>query len=104
MINKMNLWTPTIANTQFGETQTPKIANAGNSINNFGNMLKSAIENLNDSQIASDRMTDALVKGKNVDLHQVMIASEKAGITLQATMEIRNKAIEAYQEIMRMSV
>lgn len=49
-------------------------------------------------------MTEKLARGENVDLHQVMIASQKANITLQATIEIRNKVIEAYQEIMRMQV
>jgi len=42
--------------------------------------------------------------GENVELHDVMIASQKASITLQATMEVRNKVVEAYQEIMRMQV
>ena len=49
-------------------------------------------------------MTEKLINGGNVDLHEVMIASQKASITLNATMEVRNKAVEAYQEIMRMSV
>ena len=49
-------------------------------------------------------MTEKLINGGNVDLHEVMITSQKASITLNATMEVRNKAIEAYQEIMRMSV
>jgi flagellar hook-basal body complex protein FliE len=42
--------------------------------------------------------------GLNDNLHQVMIASEKADIALQFTVQIRNKILEAYQEIMRMNV
>jgi flagellar hook-basal body complex protein FliE len=38
------------------------------------------------------------------NLHQVMITAEKASVTLQTTLEIRNKVVEAYQEIMRMQV
>lgn len=49
-------------------------------------------------------LTNKLARGENVDLSQVMIASQKASITMQATLEIRNKAVEAYQEMMRMSV
>ena len=49
-------------------------------------------------------MTEKLINGGNVDLHEVMIAAQKASVTLSATMEVRNKAVEAYQEIMRMSV
>ncbi|MEH7382519.1 flagellar hook-basal body complex protein FliE [Bacillus sp. JJ1533] len=70
----------------------------------FSHFLKDAINNVNDSQKASDIMTEKLVKGENVDLHQVMIASQKASVSLQATLQIRNKVIEAYQEIMRMQV
>ena len=63
-----------------------------------------AINNVNDAQIKSDEMTVKLAKGENVDLHQVMISAEKASVTMAATMEIRNKVIEAYQEVMRMQV
>lgn len=70
----------------------------------FASVLKQSIEKVNEAQIQSDVMTDKLAKGENVDLHQVMIASQKASVTLQATMEIRNKVVEAYQEVMRMQV
>ncbi|MEH7222554.1 flagellar hook-basal body complex protein FliE [Bacillus sp. JJ1566] len=70
----------------------------------FSHLLKNAINNVNESQKTSDIMTEKLVKGENVDLHQVMIASQKASVSLQATLQIRNKVIEAYQEIMRMQV
>lgn len=42
--------------------------------------------------------------GGDVDLHDVMIASEKAGVAMQLTVQIRNKVVEAYQEVMRMQV
>jgi flagellar hook-basal body complex protein FliE len=70
----------------------------------FSTMLKNAINNVNDAQNKSDEMTVKLAKGENVDLHQVMISAEKASVTMAATMEIRNKVIEAYQEVMRMQV
>lgn len=71
---------------------------------NFATSLKDAIAKVNEQQITSDNMTQKLINGENVELHEVMIASQKASITLNATMEVRNKVIEAYQEIMRMSV
>lgn len=70
----------------------------------FGDFLKSAIDSVNEDQKASDVLTDKLIRGEDVELHNVMIASQKASITLNATLEIRNKVIEAYQEIMRMPV
>jgi len=70
----------------------------------FAKFLKEAINKVNEEQIKSDVMTEKLVKGENVDLHQVMIASQKAGVSLQLAIEVRNKAIEAYQEVMRMQI
>ncbi|MGM0750425.1 MAG: flagellar hook-basal body complex protein FliE [Bacillota bacterium] len=69
---------------------------------NFSQLLKNSIEEVNSMQVQSDQMTEKIVRGENVDLHQMMIASQKASITLQTTMEVRNKVVEAYQEIMRM--
>lgn len=70
----------------------------------FGDFLKTAIQSVNENQKASDVATEKLLTGGNIELHDVMIASQKASITLNATLEIRNKVVEAYQEIMRMSV
>nr|WP_245864132.1 flagellar hook-basal body complex protein FliE [Fredinandcohnia onubensis] len=80
----------------------PKTANAVQK--EFSSFLKDAINNVNEAQQTSDKMTEKLIKGENVDLHQVMIASEKASVSLQTTLQIRNKVVEAYQEIMRMQV
>lgn len=70
----------------------------------FSQMLKNAIHKVNESQVQSDIATEKLINGQAENLHDVMIAAEKAAVTLQVTLEIRNKAIEAYQEIMRMPV
>ncbi|MBT2756019.1 flagellar hook-basal body complex protein FliE [Mesobacillus foraminis] len=70
----------------------------------FASVLRKSLENLNETQAKSDLMTNKLANGENVDLHQVMIASQKASVTLQATLEVRNKVVEAYQEMMRMQV
>lgn|SRR5690606_21130023 len=70
----------------------------------FGSFLKDAIQEVNVKQIESDTMTQKLILGEDVDLHNVMITAQKASIALSATMEVRNKVIEAYQEIIRMPV
>ncbi|MBW3113875.1 flagellar hook-basal body complex protein FliE [Bacillus sp. MCCB 382] len=85
---------------------SPSLAKKNNSpavgSDNFSQLLKNSIDEVNKMQVQSDQLTEKLVRGENVDLHQVMIASQKASITLQTTMEVRNKVVEAYQEIMRM--
>jgi flagellar hook-basal body complex protein FliE len=70
----------------------------------FSTVLKDAINQVNDTQIASDKATNTLIKGGDIELHDVMIAAEKSSIMLQTTIEVRNKVVEAYQEIMRMSM
>ncbi|MBP0726243.1 flagellar hook-basal body complex protein FliE [Bacillus sp. RG28] len=78
--------------------------NSGGTQTKFANFLKDSINELNDSQVKSIDSTTKLVKGDNIDLHNVMIDAEKANITLQTAIEIRNKVIDAYQEIMRMQM
>ncbi|NUK29113.1 flagellar hook-basal body complex protein FliE [Parageobacillus sp. VR-IP] len=70
----------------------------------FSAFLKEALHEVNKEQVQADRLTEKLVRGENVDLHQVMIASQKASISLQLALEIRNKVVEAYQEMMRMQI
>jgi len=99
-ISSVSLMTPTQVVNQTNKLQsTPYEAQ-----HNFANSLKEAIAKVNDQQITSDNFTQKLITGGDVELHEVMIASQKASITLNATIEVRNKVIEAYQEIMRMSV
>ncbi|RWR14119.1 flagellar hook-basal body complex protein FliE [Siminovitchia fortis] len=75
-----------------------------NKANNFGDYLQNAIQEVNKLQIQSDKATSMFAEGKKINLHDVMIAGQKASISMQAALEIRNKAVEAYQEVMRMQV
>lgn len=71
---------------------------------NFADTLKSAIENVNKTQVASNQMTQAFARGEVDNLHDVMIASQKASITLETSVQVQKKVIDAYNEIMRMQV
>lgn len=68
----------------------------------FSEFLNNAVSDVNKLQLESEQLNDAFAMGMNDNLHQVMIAAEKADIALQFTVQIRNKILEAYQEIMRM--
>ncbi|MHA6251300.1 flagellar hook-basal body complex protein FliE [Oceanobacillus sp. CAU 1775] len=81
-----------------------KVTTPATTQSNFGEILKGTIENLNNVQNESDRMTNALASGNAQDLHQVMIAAQKASITLETTVQFQQKAIDAYNEIMRMQI
>lgn len=71
----------------------------------FGDLFSRAIDNVNDLQQTSAQLSTAYAKGdKSVDITDVMIASEKAKVGFQATVQVRNKVIEAYQDIMNMPI
>ncbi|WP_273716684.1 flagellar hook-basal body complex protein FliE [Alkalihalobacillus pseudalcaliphilus] len=70
----------------------------------FKTAFQDALNNVNQLQQDSQHKTQLLVTGQIDDLHEVMIAGQKASVALQATVEVRNKVVEAYQEIMRMQV
>ncbi|MCA9751678.1 MAG: flagellar hook-basal body complex protein FliE [Gemmatimonadetes bacterium] len=70
----------------------------------FGETFKSALGEVNRLQLDAGEKTRALLAGEDVDLHQVMISAEEASVAFDLMMEIRNKLIEAYQEIQRMNV
>jgi flagellar hook-basal body complex protein FliE len=70
----------------------------------FKDSLLAAVTQANDLQLQADEMSRALAAGQAAELHQVMLAAEKANLSLQFTLQVRNKVIEAYQEIMRMQV
>ncbi len=70
----------------------------------FIDSLKESIEKVNQIQgVASDSVTD-LVIGKDQELHQTMIAVEKADISFQLMMKVRNKILAAYEDISRMQI
>lgn len=73
-------------------------------VKTFGQYMIDALKQTNDLQKKSDAMNAALAAGEVEDISQVVIAGQKAEIALQLTMQVRNRALSAYQEIMRMQV
>lgn len=70
----------------------------------FGEMLKDAISTVNELQKESDQQVQKLMTGESQDLHNTVIAMQKADLSFQMMMQVRNKIVAAYQEIMRMQV
>jgi len=96
MIGKLNpnLTVPEIRKPR--ETEKPGGA--------FGDVLKDAISTVNDLQKQSDQSIQNLISGENKDIHSTLIAVQKADLSFQTMMQVRNKIVAAYQEIMRMQV
>lgn len=70
----------------------------------FGETLNQAVKDVNALQTEAGKAVEKMVDGENVDLHDVMIAVEKAKTSFDLLMEIRNKTIDAYRELMRIQV
>jgi flagellar hook-basal body complex protein FliE len=70
----------------------------------FGDMLTGLLAQTSEQQQNADRAIQQLHAGGEQNLHEAMIAMEKADISLRYAIQVRNKALEAYQEIMRMQV
>ncbi|HHU90014.1 MAG TPA: flagellar hook-basal body complex protein FliE [Clostridiaceae bacterium] len=70
----------------------------------FKDIMMDALNNVNALEQESAGITEDFISGRTDNIHSVLIAAEKASISLQFIMEVRNKVIEAYQEIMRMQI
>lgn len=73
--------------------------------NSFTSALKDALGTVNDSQQTANQMVTDLASGNSKqDLHNIMIAMQKADVLLKTTVQVRDRVISAYQEIMRMQI
>lgn len=70
----------------------------------FGELLQESLRKLNDLQQEADAQALALALGQTDNLHEVMIAGERAQLALHLAIAVRNKIVEAYQEISRMQI
>jgi len=70
----------------------------------FKNLMSGLVEEVKNNQAESNRLTEQLITGGDVELHEVMIAGEKAKTSLQLLMEIRNKALDMYKELTRIQI
>jgi len=62
------------------------------------------LSNVNNQQLKADRMSQEFAVGKSDNVHELMITLTEAKLALDLTIQVRNRAVEAYQEIMRMQV
>ena len=70
----------------------------------FSDLVKDFAKDVNDLQLQAGRSIDMLATGQAADVHQVMVAVEEAGIARDMMLEIRNRVLEGYQELIRMQV
>mgnify|MGYP003566094995 FL=1 len=100
-MNDITIQKPVQPQTGPAHSGTPtRLSNPGS----FGKMLTDSIDQVNRLQVAADSSINDLAMGKQTDIHRTMVAMEKASISFELLMQIRNKVISAYDRIMRMPI
>jgi flagellar hook-basal body complex protein FliE len=87
---------------QVPEVRAPQSQEKGGAA--FGEILKDAIDTVNELQKQSDHEIQKIMTGESQDLLTTVIAMQKADLSFQMMMQVRNKIVQAYQEVMRMQV
>lgn len=102
-VNGINLVTPSVSGIDFtvGNTISNKNENV---VQSFSDYLKNAIKQVDELEKQSRAVAEDFAAGKTDNIHEVMIAAQKADIAIQFTLQIRNKILDAYNEIMRMQI
>ena len=81
----------TIDNTNKNLNESDKV--------NFTDVLNNAVNKVNDSQVKANNDIDALIKGDDITMHEVMLSTQEAQISMQLMLEMRNKLYDAYKEL-----
>lgn len=102
LTTSVSLLTPTSLREDYPEGAAPRGTETIS--RSFAALLKEKLEEANSLQHQADALTQQYLTGKVEDVHQVMLALEQANLSLQLLVQVRNKVIEAYQEISRMQI
>lgn len=89
---------------KLGSGLSSQPAGAVQSGGSFQNLLGNFVNEVSAQQNAAGDAVSGLLSGKNVSLHQAMISMEEASVSFQMMVEVRNKLLDSYQELMRMQV
>lgn len=87
-----------------GELPSAAAGSASQATGGFLGTLKEAITKANEVQLEASQSVDKLMTGESQNVHQTMIALQKADVSFQLMMQIRNKIVSAYEDIQRMQI
>ncbi len=98
--------TPVAMNTiqQIAELNTKSTQSVSSAVDKVGNTFENLLSGLNESQQNADNLVNQFVMGEDVDLHDVIIGLQENDVNFKVAISIRDKLVEAYQEMMRMQV
>lgn len=83
---------------------TDNSESAGNFINSVSKSLNNGLKSVNNNVVAADKAQEAFAMGEDISVHDVMISAEKASLSMQMAMQLRNKLMTAYNEINNIKV
>ncbi len=87
-----------------GQSASTSTAGAGASGQSFGQMLESAIGQVNNAQLHAADLRSRFAAGEPMDVHKVMIAGEEASVALNLAVQVRNKITDGYTQLMQVSI
>lgn len=93
-----------VTSTLSGATGSTGPSPVGKTVDGFTRALSEALGTLTQLQQEADALSLQLAAGEPVELHDVMLAQERASLGMQLALQVRNKLVEAYQDIMRMQL
>lgn len=90
-----------LSSQHVGASQKPDIKTNKDSLSEI---FKEKLNHINDLQVQANQNTEELITGEADNIHEVLIKNSEAMLALEMAVQVRNKIVEAYQEIMRMQI
>lgn len=103
-INSLNALLSSLPATSPNRLPVGEADSLGGESGDFGSLVKGAIESINDTQKSAEQEISKAVTGETQDLHKTIIALQTADLKFQLGIQVRNKLLGAYEEVMRMQV
>lgn len=91
--------TSTLNNISLDSINVDKSSNTA-----FSEVLSNAIGKVNELELNANNNIESLIKGEDISMHEVMLSMQESQLSLQALIEVRNKVVEAYQEISKLQL
>jgi flagellar hook-basal body complex protein FliE len=92
------------ANAASGAYQAKNISAPTTELPNFTDSVRNLLNKVNDVNVNSEKMADAYQRGEDIPLTDVVLGMQKASLSFEATLQVRNKVLKAYEDIMNMPV
>ena len=93
-----------IENDLGNETSKKQTSQVESFLNGVGSSIETSVKSLNDTQVEAENAQGAFARGDDISVHEVMIAAEKSNLSMQMAIQLRNKVINAYNEINQIKV